>query len=260
MQLDTLNNEASLDSGEIAHFLLNNPGFFEQHPHILPRLDIPHPSGAAVSLIERQVIALRSRCQELENRLRNLIAVAQDNEKLHQGLHRLTQEIVSAATLNEALRVTAKGLKMHLRADSVRFLLIRAPHKPAVSAKGSDVAAAKARTAGTKAPAIRPPRALKGLSRFVKADDPCLAEFAEHFAGSETICGPLNEQQLAAVFAGDSHAVVSAAVIPLQYQDRLGVMVLGSECQKRFAPGMGVMFLNQLGEVLSRRLHTLRQP
>ncbi len=239
MQLDTLNGDAPLESGEIAHFLLNNPGFFEQHPHILPRLDIPHPSGTAVSLIERQVIALRGRCHELESRLRNLILVAQDNERLHQRLHALIQDIVSATTLNQALKLTAKGLMTHFHADSVRFLLITP--KP-VAGK----------------PAVRKPRALKGLSRFVSADEAALAGFGEHLEQGETICGPLNDEQLAAVFAGDAHQVASAAAIPLKDRDALGVMVLGSECEKRFAPGMGVLFLNQLGEVLSRRIQAMR--
>ena len=45
---------------QVADFLKQNPGFFEQHVDILMNLQIPHPHGGrAVSISERQLVAVR---------------------------------------------------------------------------------------------------------------------------------------------------------------------------------------------------------
>jgi uncharacterized protein YigA (DUF484 family) len=49
--------------------------------------------------------------------------------------------------------------------------------------------------------------------------------------------------------------LASAAIIPLVHKEELGLVVLTSRDEHRFASGKGVMFLNQLGEVLSRRVN-----
>ena len=60
------------------------------------------------------------------------------------------------------------------------------------------------------------------------------------------------------LLVGKDHAnVASAAIMPLYHERELGVVMLSSRDESRFASGKGVMFLNQLGDMLSRRLHTL---
>ena len=45
----------------IAEYLLANVDFFERHASVLARLKLPHQRGsAAISLVERQVLVLRS--------------------------------------------------------------------------------------------------------------------------------------------------------------------------------------------------------
>ena len=58
----------------------------------------------------------------------------------------------------------------------------------------------------------------------------------------------------------DSADIGSAALIPLQHEGRLGLVMLTSRDESRFAAGKGVVFLDQLGDVLSRRLHALGRP
>ncbi len=59
------------DSGpseaEIADYLQNNADFFERHATLLTKLKLPHSRGnATVSLVERQVSALREKNQALK--------------------------------------------------------------------------------------------------------------------------------------------------------------------------------------------------
>ena len=64
---------ALLTAEEVADFLRQNPGFFENHVDILMNLEIPHPHGGrAVSIGERQMVAVREKAMLLEDKLREL--------------------------------------------------------------------------------------------------------------------------------------------------------------------------------------------
>ena len=59
--LDSYCQPNLVNEREVAAFLCRYPDFFERHPEILTELSIPHPdSGQAVSLLERQLTALRA--------------------------------------------------------------------------------------------------------------------------------------------------------------------------------------------------------
>ena len=48
-------NSTQLSAQAVANYLIDNSDFFAQHPEILAELSLPHNSGSAVSLMERQV-------------------------------------------------------------------------------------------------------------------------------------------------------------------------------------------------------------
>jgi len=178
MQSEQTDFDAAISDDDVIKHLTGNPEFFVNNQNVLARLRVPHASGNAVSLIERQVSVLRGRCTHLENSLRDLIAVARENENLVAGV---TQ---------------------------------------------------------------------------VRHNDKRVKQFSEVFAKGSTRCGmPTQEQMLAMV--GKEHAnVASAAIIPLHFSRKLGVVMLTSQDESRFGAGKGVMFLDQMGELLSRRIHS----
>ena len=47
----------------VRSYLLKHPDFFDKNPEVLEAIELNHESGAAVSLIERQVEQLRARLQ-----------------------------------------------------------------------------------------------------------------------------------------------------------------------------------------------------
>lgn len=220
----------TVDSAAVMQFLTLNPEFFNQHSEVLPRLRIPHHTGAAVSLIEKQVSVLRNKCATLEHSLRDLISVARENEQLHNRLHRLIQDIISSRSLEDVMALTRDNLLSNFNADDVRFVLI--------TAEG---------TADINLPD----------HREIPADDPGLELFADIFKKRDTRCGELSEQQQSVLFGDEELEVGSAAIIPLYHDKQLGMVVLTSKDETRFTSNKGVMFLNQLGEVLSRRVHSL---
>ena len=250
MQSEQTEFDAAISDDDVIKHLTGNPEFFVNNQNVLARLRVPHASGNAVSLIKRQVSVLRGRCTHLENSLRDLIAVARENENLHQRLHTLIQDIITAPSLDDIVGLTRSSLKENFNAEHVHIMLIAAAPKRS-SRKSS--ATQKSKNAANKKPADIEPVA--DVTQ-VRHNDKRVKQFSEVFAKGSTRCGmPTQEQMLAMV--GKEHAnVASAAIIPLHFSRKLGVVMLTSQDESRFGAGKGVMFLDQMGELLSRRIHS----
>src|SRR5258706_10834503 len=84
----------TLTTDQVAEFLRQNPGFFENHVDILMNLQVPHPHGGrAVSISERQLIAVREKSKLLEDKLRELIQFGEENDALGEKGHRLARRL-----------------------------------------------------------------------------------------------------------------------------------------------------------------------
>ena len=59
----------ALSAAQVADYLRAHPEFFESQTELLAELKIPHESGKAISLLERQVVILRERGQEARQKL-----------------------------------------------------------------------------------------------------------------------------------------------------------------------------------------------
>ena len=72
-----------LSDQAVLNFLRQSPDFFLRHPSALSELSLPHESGQAVSLIERQIDILRERNMTMRRRMNELLqaeSVAQHNQ------------------------------------------------------------------------------------------------------------------------------------------------------------------------------------
>lgn len=243
----------------VLRFLTTNPEFFVKNQEVLPRLRIPHESGKAVSLIEKQVSVLRSKCGTLENSLRDLISVARENENLHQRLHVLLQDIVSAPSIEDIVALTRSSLRENFNADEVHVMLVadKTPRAKAKKTSGSKEAGKSANASVSRAAAARRRKlnAIDGL-RVVAQNDKHLELFADLFDSGDTQCGLPAAEHMECFVGKEFSNIASAALIPLYHERQLGVVMLTSRDESRFAVGKGVMFLNQLGELLSRRIHS----
>ena len=93
-----------LTAEQVAEYLRQNPGFFENHVDILVNLQVPHPHGGrAVSIGERQLVAVREKSRLLEDKLRELIAFGEDNDAVGEKVHRLSCRLIDATSLDAAL-------------------------------------------------------------------------------------------------------------------------------------------------------------
>lgn len=241
MQPEPTGTTESPDAEAVIRFLSATPDFFDRNGDLLAGLRVPHVTGA-VSLVEKQVSVLRDKCDRLEHGLRDLIGVARDNEQLHARLHSLTQAAISAADAGDVMSLAGDALERDFKAGDVRFLVLD---------RGSRRKTARIDPAH--------PRVAAGTADGVDAAE-LEAAFADVFEGGSSVCGMPSAERLALLVGTRTEAaagIASAALVPLVHEGRIGVMMLSSRDELRFAAGKGTLFLDHLGETLARRLHGL---
>jgi len=228
-QVSDLPTEALADEAAIVAYLQRHPDFFQHHLPLLAQMHIPHASGQAVSLIERQVEALRGENMDLKERLQHLLDMARGNEQLNQRLHHLTLGLLEAADFDEVLTVLEDQLHDEFHADAVEMRLFSATR-------------------------------LREQQEDPAVVDAELAAFTDFFEQGQPVCGPLTPQQLQFLFGGEADDLGSAALIPLQGNDIMGVLAVGSTDPERFHPDMGTEFLLRMADVVSRKLQAVSLP
>ncbi len=227
-QAKTTNIDESLER-DIVKFLETHPDFFERHPDLLSQLRLPHASGQAVSLIEKQVAVLREQNATLGNRLARLIENAKSNEKLSEQIYALNLSLLDADSLDAVIEIVEKRLSHDFNADAVVIRLFNTGH-PAMAAH----------------------------PEILDWDEPALGAFEKIIAGRKPICGSLKPGQLDSLFNDDAGQIGSAALIPLVESDHsttcYGMLAIGSHDHMRFRSDMGTLFLKHMGDILARVL------
>jgi uncharacterized protein YigA (DUF484 family) len=214
----------------IDEYLRHHPDFFTRHLPLLETLRVPHPCRPAVSLIERQLALLREQNAQLRNKLRELVAVARDNDFLAKRIQYLALELIEAGDLNEMLQGVQSTLRDRFNLD---FAVLRLAADSVEST-------------------------LSGAAELVTAE--CLAPFEKVLGSGRPQCGELGEAQLRLLFPDGAPEIGSAAVVPLRGADWKGVLAVGSQDPERFYPAMGTLFLSRMGELISHALQAHLHP
>jgi uncharacterized protein YigA (DUF484 family) len=218
-------NKSSL-SDVVAAFLRKNPDFLRNYPDVLDVLNLSHPSGAASSLIERQVRQLRQQNFELGRQLNRLVHVAAENEQLMSRLHQLTLELLAITQPAEFFQHLTHSLKEDFKADTVKVFLF-----------DGDLAA----------------MAGKQVS-WLDRNEESAKLFHNQLSQNHTSCGRMNESKLTILFDTKAQWVKSTALVPIGNSGQDGMLAIGSSDPSRFYPGMGTLFLDLLSDVIASSL------
>jgi len=200
---------------QIGEFLRLNPDFFSGHPELLADITVPHPySGQAISLSERQLLALRDKSRGLEIKLREFIQFAEENDAIGDKLHKLSLGLMRAKTLEAALQSLYLGLSESFAVphSAVRIWTANAPDMPEFAKVSVDI-----QVLG------------EGLS--------------------QPQCGAEVPDEVRAWFGEAGAHQKSFALAPLKEGNLTGLMVLTSEDSKRFYPEMGTLYLTWLAQL-----------
>ncbi|MBT5922603.1 MAG: DUF484 family protein, partial [Cellvibrionales bacterium] len=118
------NANQALSDETVANFLTNNPDFFHRNPTILAEISLPHNSGNATSLIERQVAILRERGIQTRHKLGELIEAAKENDNLLNTTQSLVIDLINAGSLNNIFTLLQSELHKKFAVESASVILI----------------------------------------------------------------------------------------------------------------------------------------
>ena len=113
----------TLEEQAVAEYLQAHPDFFERHDSLLSAMRIPHRTGAAVSLVERQVHTLRQKNLQLERKLRDLVEVAHSNDILSDKVHELAKRLLAAGSRAQAVEIAEELLRSSFAVDNAVMVL-----------------------------------------------------------------------------------------------------------------------------------------
>lgn len=210
------------DASQVADYLRAHPDFFEGRESLLADLTVPHETGKAVSLVERQVSVLRERNVELHERLQHLLGVARENDMLFEKMRGLILALLETQGIAALAAALERELRARFGSEMVSLLLFDVAG-PTGAAQAVSLAEAQAQVPG-----------------LVK--------------GGRAIAGQLRREELLFLFGHEGEAVKSCAVVPVQLGRPLGLLAIGSSDAGHFKSSMDTLFISFIGEVLARVL------
>lgn len=214
----------SISESQVADYLRQHPDFFVSQPGLLADLRLPHESGDAISLVERQVSVLRERNMDMRHRLGKLLDNARDNDKLFDKTKRLTLALLEGQDLGDVIDALYYSFDNDFKIHFTSLLLY---------GNASKVPASAARIVGIG-------EAREHIGNLIKSN--------------RAVCGSLGDEELLYIFGNNGKAIGSVAVVPLIHGNTFGLLAIGNRDPQYYRSSMGTLFLSYIGEVLNRVL------
>ena len=227
---NTTESTDTLSASQVADYLIQHPEFFVEHELLLADLILPHASGAASSLIERQASVLRERNSELRQRLSHLIETARSNDTIFRLTKNLGLTLLESNTIEDVARAIHHSLHREFKVDCASLLLFDAPN---IQNKGF--------ITQTSSEAAK--RVLGNLLR-----------------GERVHCSALREDEFKYLFPTTEATSGSAAIVPLHFEKELGILAIGSYDANHFDTNMDTAFVSYIGQIISRKIAPLLTP
>lgn len=221
--------EEDVSEQAVRQYLEANPDFFERHASLLGSLRVPHGSGEAVSLVERQVSMLRQKELKLERQLKELIQVARANDVLAAKIHELALQLLAAEDLTGTVSAVEEAIRSGFGADQSIMILFGDP------SMFDDINVGR-------------------FFRVLQRDDAALKPFDTFLNGSGPRCGQVRDSQRDFLFQSHADEIGSVALVPLGNKAHLGFVAIGSTDADRFHPGMSIDFLARVGDLVAGAL------
>jgi len=220
------NSPKELSAAQVADYLRTHPEFFQSQTELLADLTLPHESGKAISLLERQVVILRERGQEARQKLGSLLANARDNDQLFDVTRDLVLSLLRARDATEVAEITQDKLTALGSVDACEIIVVARP--------------------GLK------------ISEGVRTEnaEKLAEEFADVFRLRRTHCGAIPRSSIENLFGATSSSVGSTALCPIMHESEIiALLALGNESEDYFNTSLDTLFLDFIGHVVGAILH-----
>jgi uncharacterized protein len=223
------NTDSELSSEQIKAYLQTHPDFFENHPDLLELISLPHESGTAVSLVERQISVLRERNLEMRQRISGMLEAAKTNDKLFDKSKRLVLALLDIKDLPSIVNTLSESLSNDFQVEFHSLILFGDPQSiPTCNAK-----------------IVSQDQANKRVGTLLRTN--------------RAICGVLSSDELSFLFGEKSAKVGSVAAVPLSHGSAFGLLAIGHTDPNYYRSSMGTLFLTYVAEVLNRIMPNLLQ-
>ncbi len=209
----------------VAHYLAEHPDFFLHHRELLTSMAVPHDAGA-ISLVERQVKALRDKNRELQSQMIDMLKNARDNEQLLAEVMQVTMKLVHATTLQQLADILRHELHQRFQTDAETLI---------VCGQGNST----------------PPLRFESHSTLLESVH-C------GFPDAAPVCGSIDATVRRYLFGDLISDLRSVALLPLGQLAKHGLIAIASRDSDRFSPKMGTLFLEMLAQIAGEMVVKLR--
>ena len=209
---------------EVSDYLILNPNFFKENPEVLNSIEIVHESGAAVSLIQRQVELLRKDYNSTTDRLMELLSNAKNNDDIFFLTKKLILDLIAAQDIEEIISILEERFKKDFGADESRLIFFTESNK--------------------KIPRGRIKNPAKSAHILADLTKP-----------GELFCGEVNQEIIKFIFS-DAISIKEVALIPLTSSSLKGMIALGSAQQDKYTEKKDTLFLEFISEVVSKLIES----
>ncbi|MEX2474658.1 DUF484 family protein [Marinobacter sp.] len=216
---------------QVADYLRANPEFFVEQDELLRSLTLPHDSGRAISLVERQVHLFREQRDTLRRELVELVSIARHNDRLFEKSKRLLMQVIEARNLNDMAAAIDDSIRGDFGLDAASVLLF-SDTELAVTSHGA---------------------------LHVVSPDEAQERLGSLLDGARAVCGQFRESERDFLFPAREEPIASVALVPLRSDGLLGVFAMGSCEPGYFDQSMGSLFLTYISDTLSRLLPPMVQ-
>jgi uncharacterized protein YigA (DUF484 family) len=230
-------DDLSLDDDSVANYLLEHPDFFSKHEDLLLNLRIPHKSGQAISLLERQVSLLRRRTEDGQQQIKNFVENAKENDALFEKTRTIILNIINTTTLEDLSSLIEEKLTQEFNASSSKLFF-----------------ATENEIEETDTPSL-----------FFLPLELTRKVLGKLFQRKRAYCGSLNKDQ-ANLFFPETSNISSVAIIPIHFHGEskltkklpgIPLLVVASNKDNHFNSSLDTLFLDFIGEILSAHIKSL---
>lgn len=216
--------EAPITEEQVADYLRKHADFFVDQSGLLADLQLPHESGQAISLVERQVAVLRDRNMDMRHRLSKLLDNARENDRLFEKTKRLILGLLESKNLSSLIDALTYSFDTDFNIHYTTVILF---------GDEADFSNCNARVVSLNS-------ARDHIGSLVRANKPQ--------------CGVLTPNETKFLFPENADDIGSVALVPLTYGNTFGVLSIANRDANYYRSSMGTLFLNYIGEVLNRQM------
>lgn len=216
---------SGISSDDVISFLRTNPDFFSEHEYLLKEIKLPHASGKAVSLVQRQMSLLREERDHYHSQLMELIDTARENGHYFEKSRRLLMNLLDAGSINDIHQYLEQSFVNDFQVDFYSLV---------VFARKQDYPDSQFQVV-----------AREEIEQVMPA---------EVLQNRQAWCGQLEQIPNELIFGERAGQVKSSALVPVKSEVIHGLLSIGSKDPDYFHSRLDSVFLTYISESLGKLL------